>query len=54
MEAWDTFMEKYGFRGPMGMDVAAPRFYEQPALFFSRLVSSAARSRYFTSQTKNL
>jgi len=37
LEAWDTFMEKYGFRGPMEMDVAAPRFYEQPALFFEQL-----------------
>jgi len=37
LSAWDTFMEEYGFRGPMEMDVAAPRFYEQPALFFEQL-----------------
>jgi phosphoenolpyruvate synthase/pyruvate phosphate dikinase len=37
LAAWDTFMEAYGFRGPMEMDVAAPRFYEQPALFFEQL-----------------
>ncbi len=37
LDAWDAFMETYGFRGPMEMDVAAPRFYEQPALFFEQL-----------------
>ncbi len=37
LEAWDGLVEKYGFRGPMEMDVAAPRFYEQPALFFEQL-----------------
>jgi phosphoenolpyruvate synthase/pyruvate phosphate dikinase len=37
LEAWDGLMEKYGFRGPMEMDVAAPRFYERPALFFEQL-----------------
>jgi phosphoenolpyruvate synthase/pyruvate phosphate dikinase len=41
LEAWDTFMGKYGFRGPMEMDVAATRFYEQPALFFGQLHSLA-------------
>ena len=37
LAAWDTFMETYGFRGPMEMDPAAPRFYEQPAQFFEQL-----------------
>jgi pyruvate,water dikinase len=41
LEAWETFMEAYGFRGPMEMDVAAPRFYEQPALFFEQLRTMA-------------
>ena len=41
LAAWDTFMEEYGFRGPMEMDVAAPRFYEQPALFFEQLRTMA-------------
>jgi phosphoenolpyruvate synthase/pyruvate phosphate dikinase len=36
-EAWDTFMARYGFRSPMEMDPAAPRFYEQPARFFEQL-----------------
>ena len=37
LEAWDTFMEQYGFRGPMEMDVAAPRFWERPVLFSDQL-----------------
>jgi pyruvate,water dikinase len=37
MAAWDTFMETYGFRGPMEMDPAAPRFYERPVQFFEQL-----------------
>jgi pyruvate,water dikinase len=41
LEAWDVFMEEYGFRGPVEMDVAAPRFYEQPALFFEQLRTMA-------------
>jgi pyruvate,water dikinase len=41
LTAWDAFMEEYGFRGPMEMDVAAPRFYEQPVLFFEQLRTMA-------------
>jgi phosphohistidine swiveling domain-containing protein len=41
LDAWDAFMEAYGFRGPMEMDVAAPRFYEQPVLFFEQLRTMA-------------
>ena len=41
LSAWDSFMEEYGFRGPMEMDVAAPRFYDQPALFFEQLRTMA-------------
>jgi pyruvate,water dikinase len=41
LAAWDAFMGEYGFRGPMEMDVAAPRFYEQPALFFEQLRTMA-------------
>jgi phosphoenolpyruvate synthase/pyruvate phosphate dikinase len=41
LAAWDAFMEEYGFRGPMEMDVAAPRFYEQPTLFFEQLRTMA-------------
>jgi pyruvate,water dikinase len=36
-EAWDAFMTRYGFRSPMEMDPAAPRFYEQPAHFYEQL-----------------
>ncbi len=30
--AWKQFLELYGFRGPEEIDVAAPRYYENPAL----------------------
>ena len=41
LETWDTFMEAYGFRCPMEMDPAAPRFYERPAQFFEQLKTLA-------------
>jgi pyruvate,water dikinase len=37
LAAWDTFMDTYGFRSPMEMDLAVLRFYEQPVRFFERL-----------------
>jgi len=41
LEAWDAFMGKFGFRAPMEMDPAVPRFYEQPARFFEQLRTMA-------------
>jgi pyruvate,water dikinase len=41
LRAWDEFMEAYGFRTPMEMDPATPRFYEQPARFFGQLRTMA-------------
>jgi len=48
LQAWDAFMEEYGFRSPMEMDPAAPRYYEQPAQFFEQLrtVADTADSEY--------
>jgi len=37
LEAWDSFVENFGFRAPMEMDPAAPRFYERPDRFFAQL-----------------
>jgi phosphoenolpyruvate synthase/pyruvate phosphate dikinase len=41
LQAWDAFMEEYGFRSPMEMDPAAPRYYEQPARFFDQVRTMA-------------
>jgi phosphohistidine swiveling domain-containing protein len=41
LRAWDSFVERFGFRGPMEMDPATPRYYEQPARLFRQLVSLA-------------
>jgi hypothetical protein len=30
--AWKQFLERYGFRGPEEIDLAAPRYHENPAL----------------------
>ena len=30
MDAWDTFIEAYGARGPSEIDILAPRWYEEP------------------------
>ncbi|MFZ6028143.1 MAG: PEP/pyruvate-binding domain-containing protein [Chloroflexota bacterium] len=35
--AWQAFLDRYGFRSPMEMDVAAPRFYEQPERLFDQV-----------------
>ncbi|MDY6865603.1 MAG: PEP/pyruvate-binding domain-containing protein, partial [Halobacteriota archaeon] len=37
LEAYDLFMEKYGFRCPRELDLATPRTYENPAEFFEQL-----------------
>ncbi|MDY6866055.1 MAG: PEP/pyruvate-binding domain-containing protein, partial [Halobacteriota archaeon] len=37
LEAYDSFMEKYGFRCPRELDLATPRTYENPAEFFKQL-----------------
>lgn len=41
LKAWDTFIEKFGFRAPMEMDPAIPRFCEQPARFLEQLRTMA-------------
>lgn len=42
LEAWDRFMEKYGFRCPLELDVATARFYETPERFYRQLCVAAA------------
>jgi len=42
LQAWDSFMNEYGFRCPMEMDPATPRPYERPAQFFEQLRAMAA------------
>jgi phosphohistidine swiveling domain-containing protein len=37
LTAWDTFMDRYGFRSPMEMDPAASRFRDRPVQFFEQL-----------------
>lgn len=41
MSAWDRFMEKYGFRCPLELDVVTPRLYETPEAFYSQLRATA-------------
>lgn len=33
--AWKDFLERYGFRGPEEIDLAAPRYHENPTLLFA-------------------
>jgi pyruvate,water dikinase len=44
LQAWDAFMEAHGFRTPMEMDPATPRFYEQPGQLFEQLQAMAQSS----------
>ncbi|MEE9253393.1 MAG: PEP-utilizing enzyme, partial [Pseudomonadales bacterium] len=32
LDAWDAFMERHGCRGPLEMDLASPRYADDPAL----------------------
>ncbi|MEE9280981.1 MAG: PEP-utilizing enzyme, partial [Myxococcota bacterium] len=32
LEAWDAFLEKFGCRGPLEMDLASPRYADDPSL----------------------
>ena len=44
LEAWDTFVETFGFRAPMEMDPATPRFYERPEQVFAQLRTMAGNT----------
>ena len=37
LEAWDAFLEKYGCRGPLEMDLASPRYADDPALALGQM-----------------
>jgi len=37
--AWNEFLEAYGHRGPKELDIASPRFREEPGLLLQQLVS---------------
>lgn len=39
--AWQDFLRVYGFRSPMEMDVAAPRYHDQPERLYSLLLRMA-------------
>ncbi|MBN1449640.1 MAG: hypothetical protein JW963_01380, partial [Anaerolineales bacterium] len=36
--AWQDFLQVYGFRSPMEMDVAAPRYHDQPERLYNLLL----------------
>ena len=37
MDKWQSFMDDYGFRGPVELDIATPRYYENPGEVFTLL-----------------
>lgn len=39
LEAWQDFLERFGFRGPRELDMAAPRYRDRPELLFKQLYS---------------
>lgn len=41
INAWESFMEKYGFRCPKELDIATPRYYEQVEIFYNQLKTMA-------------
>jgi phosphoenolpyruvate synthase/pyruvate phosphate dikinase len=41
MEAWHDFMDNYGFRCPLELDLGTPRYSEQPAQFYNQLRTMA-------------
>lgn len=42
LNAWDEFMDKYGFRGPRELDLAAPRYCDRPESIIAQLCQLAA------------
>lgn len=38
-QAWQSFMERFGFRGPMELDIAAPRYQDKPELLYNQIYS---------------
>ncbi|UCG11344.1 MAG: hypothetical protein JSU72_12415 [Deltaproteobacteria bacterium] len=39
MEAWQAYMEHFGFRGPRELDIAAPRYRDRPELLYKQILS---------------
>lgn len=37
INAWDRYIERYGMRCPLELDVATPRFYEMPGAIYDQL-----------------
>ena len=37
LQAWHEFLERFGFRGPRELDIAAPRYQDRPELLFKQL-----------------
>ena len=37
LQAWRDFLERFGFRGPRELDIAAPRYQDRPELLFKQL-----------------
>jgi len=37
LESWDAFMERFGFRGPREIDLASPRYSEDPLLLLTQV-----------------
>lgn len=44
LSAWDEFMDRYGFRCPMELDIALPRFQETPKIVFQQLKALSTNS----------
>ncbi len=44
LQAWQTFMDDYGFRCPLELDLGTQRYSEQPAQFYNQLRSMAENS----------
>ena len=39
LAAWDEFLDLYGHRGPTELDIAAPRFRDEPATLLAQIVT---------------
>ena len=47
LTAWDEFIDKYGWRGPMEMDLASPRYADDPNLALRQISSMATEDDRF-------
>ena len=54
MSAWDAFLSKYGCRGPLEMDLASPRYADDPGLALRQMSFMSVDDKAFDPEAAHL